>query len=208
MEPVRMKLRQATADRKRKAGAKIPEDNKVFDPFSRTKAINKAERNAQAKFIPEVIEQAVIAMFKNDPSRVEKIQTDREAELEKMPPPIDDDEMRALLAEADGIYDEIRECAEGRGKIKMPPGYFNSQKLRVQHSHDRARDFVSWMRLRLEEIPGEIRHEAMVAEASASPNDVPCPVCNAAKWKYCEGIKGAHHERVAARFKQLQEAAG
>jgi hypothetical protein len=62
---------------KRKAGMKIPEDNAIFDVFSRTKAIQKATRNALAAFIPEEIEQTVIAMFEKDPSRVERIQTER-----------------------------------------------------------------------------------------------------------------------------------
>jgi hypothetical protein len=72
MEPQRMRLQARTADRKRKAGQKIPEDNTIFDVFSRTKAIQKATRNALAAFIPEEIEQTIIAMFAKDPSRVER----------------------------------------------------------------------------------------------------------------------------------------
>jgi hypothetical protein len=55
---------------------KIPEDNAIFDVFSRTKAIKKATRNALAAFIPEEVEQTIIAMFEKDPSRVERIQTE------------------------------------------------------------------------------------------------------------------------------------
>ena len=47
MEPVNMKLRKQTADKKRAEGAVIPDDNRVFDPFSRTKAIqNSTVRDA------------------------------------------------------------------------------------------------------------------------------------------------------------------
>lgn len=142
MEPVRMRLRAATADRKRKAGAKIPEDNTVFDPFSRTKAINKAERNAQAKFIPEVIEQSVIAMFENDPARVERIRTEAETRAEEMPPPLDDDEARDLIAKAQAAYDAI---TWPEARVEFPPGKFAAYKLTAQHSHDRLRDLVAYV---------------------------------------------------------------
>jgi hypothetical protein len=48
MEPQRMKLKDSTANAKRRDGEKIPEDNKIFDRFSRQKAIQKATRNALA----------------------------------------------------------------------------------------------------------------------------------------------------------------
>lgn len=149
MEPVRMRLRQATADRKRKAGASIPDDNKVFDPFSRTKAINKAERNAQAKFIPEVIEQSVIAMFENDPSRVERIRTEAEAKLEEFPPPLDDDEAKALVAQARAAYDEI---TWPEARVEFPPGTFAAWVLQAQHSHDRLRDLIAYVEKRRDEL--------------------------------------------------------
>jgi hypothetical protein len=71
-----------------------------FDRFARWKAIQKATRNALGGFIPEEIEQTVIAMFAKDPSRVERIRTEAEQKMAEMPPPLDDDEARALIAEA------------------------------------------------------------------------------------------------------------
>ena len=152
MEPVRMRLRQATADRKRKAGAKIPEDNTVFDPFSRTKAINKAERNAQAKFIPEVIEQSIIGMFENDPSRVERIRTEAEQRAEEMPPPLDDEEARGLIAAAQAAYDEI---VWPEARVEFPPGKFAAYKLTAQHSHDRLRDLVAYVEGERDRLAGK-----------------------------------------------------
>lgn len=155
MEPQRMRLKEATARRKRDKGAKIPEDNTVFDTFSRTKAIQKATRNALAAFIPEEIEQTVIAMFAKDPSRVQRIQTEAEAKVAELPPPLDDEEARALLADAEAVYDEIRDLGGGQGKVLLPPGQFAAYKLQSQHSHDRLRDLVEWARRRRDEIAAQ-----------------------------------------------------
>lgn len=207
MEPQRMHLKSATAQEKREQGAIIPENNTVFDRHSRTKAIAKATRNAMAGFIPEEIEQTVIAMFEGDSSRVERIQTEREAEAERLPPPLDDDEMKALIAEADAVYDELREAGGGQGKVKLPPGAYNANKLRVQHSHDRMRDFIVYLRERLTQIPGEVAREAREREAAETVRDIPCPKCEAQRFKYCKGVKGAHRERYAARLAQIEAAA-
>lgn len=149
MEPVRMRLRPSTAEGKRRKGMSIPEDNTIFDPFSRTKAINKAERNAQAKFIPEVVEQSVIAMFEKDPSRVERIQTEQETKLLELPPPLDDDEARGLLAKARAAYDEV---VWPEARVEFPPGTFGAWVLQAQHSHDRLRDLVAYVEKRRDDL--------------------------------------------------------
>jgi hypothetical protein len=66
----------------------------------------------------------VIAMFSKDPSRVERIQTEAEAKVADLPPALDDDEARALIAQAERVYDEVRELGGGRGKVELPPGQF------------------------------------------------------------------------------------
>lgn len=156
MEPQRMRLRPATADGKRKSGMKIPEDNTIFDTFSRTKAIQKATRNALAGFIPEEIEQTIIAMFKNEPSRVERIQTEAEQKVAELPPPLDDEKARGLNARADEIYTEIRELGGGKGKVIMPPGQFAAWRLQAQHSHELLQNFVDYLEKRKGEIAGEV----------------------------------------------------
>jgi hypothetical protein len=148
-EPVYMRLKQATADRKRKAGARISEDNRVFDPFSRSKALQKAQRNATGAFIPEQVEQAIIAMFENDPSRVERIRTEQEAALEALPAPLDDDEARDLIRKAESVYDEI---VWPEARVEFPPGTFAAWKLQAQHSHDRLRDLVAYVEKRRDEL--------------------------------------------------------
>lgn len=123
-----------------------------FDIFARTKAINKAERNAMAKFIPEEIEQTVIAMFSKDPSRVERIQTEAEAKVADLPPALTDDDALCHIATAREIYDEIRELGGGRGKLDVTPGHFHAYLTAAQHSHERLADFVRWLAQRKEEL--------------------------------------------------------
>lgn len=161
IEPVYMRLTDKTAAKWRAKGKNVPEDNRVFDIFSRQKAIQKAVRNAMDGFIPEELEQTIIGMFANDPSRVERIQTQAEAAVAEMPPPVDDEEMRGLIAQADLRYDVIRELGGGKGKLELTPRMYQEYKLRSQHSHDRMRDFLEWLDGRHEEI------EAKFAEAGS-----------------------------------------
>jgi hypothetical protein len=151
MEPMRMRLKPSTAEAKRKRGMKIPEDNAIFDVFSQTKAINKAERNAQAKFIPEQIEQTVIAMFEKDPTRVEMIKTEAQQAVEELPPPLDDEKARALLARSREVQDEIAAIGP-QALVECPPGLVGSYRLRSQHSHDMLRDFIAWLERRRDEL--------------------------------------------------------
>jgi hypothetical protein len=135
--------------------------SRPFDRFSRTKAIQKATRNALAAFIPEEIEQAVLAVALKQPDRVLRIQTEAEAKVADLPPALDDDEARALIAHAEQVYDEVRELGGGRGKVELPPGQFAAYKLNAQHSHDRLRDLIAWIEGRRDAL-----REHYAAEAS------------------------------------------
>lgn len=152
IEPVNMRLTEATARKWRAKGKTVPEDRRVFDVFSRQKAIQKAVRNALDGFIPEELEQTVIAMFANDPSRVERIQTQAEAKAAEFPPPLTDDRAKELIARAEELYDQVREAGAGQGKIEFPPGQFAAYLLQSQHSHDRLENFIDYLEKRLAEI--------------------------------------------------------
>lgn len=207
MEPQRMRLKTRTADEKRKKGMKIPEDNTIFDRFARTKAIQKATRNAMGAFIPEEIEQTVIAMFKNDPRRVERIQTEAEAKAAEFPPPLDTPEAKELISKCEALYDEIRELRGGQGALKFPPGLFASWMMQSQHSLERLQGFVDYLEKRKAEIPAEILLEQQTLEAQESANKVDCPKCEAEAGRFCKGIRGAHQERVKVRLAQIQAQA-
>jgi hypothetical protein len=145
MEPQRMRLRPETAKRKRAKGMQIPEDNAIFDRFARTKAIQKASRNALEAHIPEEIKQTVIAMFANDPARVERIRTEAEQKMEDRPAPLVDEEAKAKLAEARGLYDEVRELG-GAAVTEFPPGKFAAYVLNAQHSQETLDALVDYVR--------------------------------------------------------------
>lgn len=156
MEPQWMKLRPATAQRKRQKGATIGEDNRIFDRFSRTKAIQKASRNALEAHIPEEIKQTVIAMFAKDPTRVERIRTEAEQKMLDRPPALTDDEAKDKIAQAKAMYDEIRELG-GAAVVEFPPGKFGAYLLNAQHSQeslDALLDYVAGERDRLREKYG------------------------------------------------------
>jgi hypothetical protein len=152
MEPQRMRLKTETAEKRRRRGQKIPEDNTIFDRFARTKAIQKAQRNAVGAFIPEVVEQTVIAMFANDPKRVERIETHEERVMEALPAPLTDERAVEQIARARSIYDEIRELGAGRGKLEVTPALFNQYLTRSAHDHDRLDDMIAWLQTRRDEI--------------------------------------------------------
>jgi hypothetical protein len=192
MEPQRMKKRDGS---------------RVFDRFARWKAIQKATRNALGGFIPEEIEQAVIGMATKDPSRVERIRTEAEVKLSEMPPPLDDDEARALIKECEAIYTEIRELSGGRGKIKMTPGTYAAWLLQAQHSHEMLRKLTDYLKKRREQIPVELQRDDEEREAVESANDVACPACEQPAGRFCKGVRGAHGERVRARLEQIRGAA-
>lgn len=207
MEPQRMTLKRSTADAKRREGKQIPEDNKVFDRFSRTKAINKATRNALAAFIPEEIEQTIIAMYSNQASRVERIRTEAEAKVADLPPALVDEAAKAKVAQARETYRQISELHGGRGKVRMTPGHFNAYLTAAQHDHERLDDFLSYLAERLEHMPAELEAEALQEQAVDSAREVACPSCGAERRRFCQGIRGSHRERVAARLEQLKAEA-
>ncbi len=140
VEPKRMKLRAATANRRRANGEEIPEDDTVWDKFALAKALSKAQRNALKPLVPVELRQALIAQYLGDESKVKRIKAGPANEvLAELPPPLADDEAKALLAEIRGKYDVLK----GYSRLKLPPAKFNSYLTQVQHDHDRMREFVA-----------------------------------------------------------------
>ncbi len=191
MEPQLMRLKNGTTK---------------FDRFARTKAIQKATRNAFSAFIPEEIEQTVIAMFVKDSARVERIRTEAEQKVAELPPPLDDDEARSLIAAIEMVYEDIKQLGGGRGKVKLTPGTYNAWMMQSQHSHDRLRGFLEYLSERREQIPGELVREDQEREAVESANKVACPKCEQSAGEFCMGVRGAHGERIRARLEEIQAA--
>jgi hypothetical protein len=155
MEPQKMKLKESTAQAKRREGKPVPEDNRVFDRFSRAKAINKAQRNALEAHVPEAVKVTLIAMAAKNPALVERIQTDAEAKVSDLPPPLTTPEATEAIAELGRMYDEIRELGGGKGRILLPPGQYNAYLVQSQHSMELLGRMKGWLEQRAAEIRAE-----------------------------------------------------
>jgi hypothetical protein len=143
MEPHRMHRRDGT---------------RPFDRFSRTKAIQKATRNALAAFIPEEIEQAVLAIALKQPDRVLRIQSEAEAKVADLPPALTDKKAQKQIERARAEYDLIKELGGGRGKTEITPGHFHAYLTAAQHDHQRLEDLIAWL---------VERHDALEAKYAA-----------------------------------------
>lgn len=211
MEPVYMQLTEATANKWRKKGKKVPEDRRVFDIYARTKAINKAERNAQDKFIPAELRETIIAMVAKDPSRVERVQTEADQQAEDAQPMLTTDEAKALMAELETIYDRIRELGNGQGKVKLPLNTFRAWLMRSWHDMDALGRFREWLLQREADIPGELQAEAEEREAVETALDIACPACGQGpSWRCKKGdqmVNQPHRERFEARLAQIRGGA-
>lgn len=156
-QPKRMKLRKATAAQWRQDGKTVADDDSVWDSFARTKAVNKAQRNALGMFVPEVIRQALIAQYLNDPKRVEVIGLGSEQDLEELPPPITDDAMREKTARARALWAEIIDATGGQvvQRVGMTPASFHRYFTRAETDHGRMDSFLGMLAEKLEQAKGD-----------------------------------------------------
>jgi hypothetical protein len=131
---------------------KLRNGKSKWDVFARTKAINKAQRNALKVMVPEGMRQTMIAQYKGDDTAVRRIQAGAGAEaLAELPPPLTDERAKKLIATAEDLYEQVKELAPGGVAVKVTPGYFFSMQIRAQHSHEMLESFVAYMREKLEE---------------------------------------------------------
>jgi hypothetical protein len=121
-----------------------------WDVFARTKALNKAQRNALKTMIPEQLRQTLIAQYKGDDVALKRIKAGAgAAAVAELPPPLTDPEAEALKARAREVYQEIRKVSP----TAMLPAVFHAYLSRAEHSMDRLRDYVAY----LEDKLGEVR---------------------------------------------------
>lgn len=157
-EPKLLKLKdKASADREKKKGNVVHERDGsfyTFDPFARTKAVNKAQRNALKVQIPERIRQALIAMAKNDASMLQTIAHGAGAEAAAtLPAPADSDEAKALTKQIRDVYTEIRQRPGGiAGPYSLLPGRFNLELSRAAHDEAQLEALLASLRARLATI--------------------------------------------------------
>lgn len=142
-EPTHMRLRDGTTK---------------WDVFARTKAINKAQRNALRTTVPERMRQTLIAQYRGDDVALRQIKAGAGAEaLAGLPAPLTDERAEVQKARARELYDAIKEYAPGGVAVKLLPAYFHAQMSRAEHSHDRMDDFIAYLEQRLAEAQALLR---------------------------------------------------
>lgn len=139
LEPKRMKLKDQTAERWRRKGREVAADNTVWDKFSLTKCLSKAQRNAMKSLLPVEFVEVIKAQFLGDSNRVRKIAAGPGAEaLAELPPPLDDDLMKELQNTARERYLVLKDL----NRLAMLPARFNYLMTASAHDHQRTRDFI------------------------------------------------------------------
>jgi len=219
MEPVMMRLTPETAEKWRRKGKEVPEDRRVFDVYSLTKAIQKATRNALKAFIPQEVEQTIIAMYSNDPARVEKIHTPEEAKAADLPAPLETPEAKALMQECDEIYARIKDISP-EARVRFTPGRYHALMVRSHHDMQRLADFREYLLEQEQALPVAIENDRIAREARETVLEAVCPVCGQGRSWRCKQLDAQgepvlrkekpvlmnvpHAERVAARAEELR----
>lgn len=129
-----------------------PKKKPKLDGFAANKALSKAQRNAMLLMIPAAYREAVIAKAINDQSRVKEIRVSMGDATAEMPPPLMDEQARALKAECRAIYDEIKLAAGG--PQSLPPGQFNIKLRRAEIEHRALEELRDELASRLEHLRG------------------------------------------------------
>lgn len=108
------------------------------DPFSRTKALNKAQRNALEPFIPlRIVEELkVLYMGRGQVEYIDSTAT----EIDALPPALTDQRAQNQQAKCRELYAEIK---RKHGPKLLTPGRFNAFMVAAQHSHDRLDDCIA-----------------------------------------------------------------
>jgi hypothetical protein len=126
-----------------------------WDIFARTKALNKAQRNALKVMIPEALRQTLIATYRGDDVALRQIQAGAGAALiAELPPPLTDERAQALKTRARKLYEEIREHAPGGIKVNLLSAQFHAYLTRAEHDHERLEEFIGYLEQRLAEAKG------------------------------------------------------
>ena len=122
---------------------KDKEGNPIWmpDPFARTKALSKAERNALEPFIPlELVEELKVLYLGQ--GKVEYL-PGIGAEVAEPRPALDDPKGEALIAECRELYAELKRIA---GLAVLPPARFDGYLRGVWHSQQRLEDYAEHLR--------------------------------------------------------------
>jgi hypothetical protein len=110
------------------------------DKFALTKALNKAERNALAKMIPEQFKQTVIAQFLGTPEAVKTLKP-VDAKTAELAAPLADEEAVQLQAQIHDRYDKFKALGQPH-TMRMTPAAFNHYLTVASSSHQNMRALI------------------------------------------------------------------
>ncbi len=118
----------------------LKDGTKKWDKFAMTKALNKAERNALKKQIPEDFRQTVIHQYLGTHHVLElkPLAVTGGGAVAELPPALDDERAQAIKAEIHDAYKRLRAL----NKLKLPPARFNAFLTKAEtESHERLEVF-------------------------------------------------------------------
>lgn len=129
----------ATQLRHMRLKKKDKKGNAIWKPdlFAATKALSKAQRNAQEPFIPLELVEELKALYEGRGS-IEYI-AGTATEVER-PPALTDERATKQVEKARKLYDEIK---AKHGLALLTPARFSGYLTSAQHSHDRLDDFIA-----------------------------------------------------------------
>lgn len=120
------------------------------DPFAKTKALSKAQRNALESLLPAQLVEALKAQYHGEgrvkmlPGTISDAPSDR-------PPPLTDDRAKDQIATCRSVFDEIKRL----NRLLLPPGKFNVLVRDAEHDHGRLDDLIAHLES-LRDQEGEI----------------------------------------------------
>lgn len=109
------------------------------DPFAATKALSKAERNAQEPFIPLELVEELKTLYKGN-GQVEYIPGVGSEVTSEPAPALTDAKAKKQIAKVRKLYEDVK---KKHGLTKLPPARFNHYLTAAQHSHERLDDLIA-----------------------------------------------------------------
>jgi len=125
-----------------------PDRKPQLDPFAFTKALSKAQRNAELSLTPVVFRETLIAQLLGDRSRVRQIRSGDAGPVAELPPPLTDER---ALAQKDSARELFR-AVQAIDRLALMPAQFHTYLSRAEHSHQRLDEFIAYLQDKLEEV--------------------------------------------------------
>lgn len=108
------------------------------DPFAKTKALSKAQRNALESLLPAQLVEALKAQYHGQ-GRVKMLPGTVQEAPDHRPAALTDEHAKDQTARCRAIYDEIKDL----NRLLLPPGKFNVLVRDAEHDHGRLDDLIA-----------------------------------------------------------------